>query len=941
MSVVIDGFTLQMETLAGTELLTALVKAYQRGQQNEVLTFLSEAPREKVSGLRNTKFHVKEWGVELWWAFQQALLKRDVVISIDRLEVNIDAKLAARIFACIQGLPANHDQVIAWLMQYCVSDCMPLTERFAVFDWFESTHRIVEHHGYRSRCWVEGLMSGLTDAEQCRAIAVRYPELGSDAVSVFAKIAKNYPRQRRWQPWYDYLAAHPGQLDTYGQRLLDPALIEHCWLHAEVSKQHELLSLYSDALYSSENKDDWEFFRDSFDRMVQIVPDYFTTLLRERDSWLMPHVAGTIWGKQYDALVPLLLPAIGARSYGLGEFRPLVARILRECPAYVGLLNSAQLFNLMPLLDQSLSTEVLQGICKVMAGSSSKALREALAKALAKVPLADLEKAGWFSTKGKNTLLGLLAVLMGHTDPAAASQLQALLEGGKLDIASAEAIETHLKKRGLVSASPVLSGVVSLVDLEQQAAKVKRISAVTRPYETPEVLTLLEPLSEHAARVLLHLAATAEGELPGLAHALIAQVPAERRAQFAHSIIATWVALEGEPKARWALRLLKGSTDDRMVDVLADAALTWGKPKKQRAVLAVEQLAAIDSLYALARVQEISASRKVKEMVSYAARQALREAAARRKLTVAELYDELTPDFGLAKGITLQVGELAYQVVLLGDLTLRLVDAKGKASKSLPALKDEGLRAQWEAANAQYKTLQAGLKSVLKQQAPRMQAAFFTGTQWPLERWQRLFLTHPLLRVAGRSLIWQVQGQPGGSFRIAEDFSLLDVEDNVVELASGARIGLWHPVMAQEGEAQAWKNSLEDYRIEALVDQVGAYAGLPDSARFKNGQLLPKGLLVIEQGKLSGLFSKLGYKAGPVQDGPGIYEHDWLLPAAGILVRVKHSAYMPYMDLSNKVTIEGIEVYFNGRESQPDAIAKPLLATLEGHLQLLQEKALT
>jgi len=41
------------------------------------------------------------------------------------------------------------------------------------------------------------------------------------------------------------------------------------------------------------------------------------------------------------------------------------------------------------------------------------------------------------------------------------------------------------------------------------------------------------------------------------------------------------------------------------------------------------------------------------------------------------------------------------------------------------------------------------------QQAPRMLAALVSGKRWPLDRWQRLFVAHPLLRIVGRSLIWR------------------------------------------------------------------------------------------------------------------------------------------------------------------------------------------
>ncbi|XJC77138.1 hypothetical protein ACHFCA_13135 [Delftia tsuruhatensis] len=61
-------------------------------------------------------------------------------------------------------------------------------------------------------------------------------------------------------------------------------------------------------------------------------------------------------------------------------------------------------------------------------------------------------------------------------------------------------------------------------------------------------------------------------------------------------------------------------------------------------------------------------------------------------MALADLGDELTPDFDLGRGVQLQVGAQTYDVLLQGDLSLRLRTPAGKLVRSLPALDDEGLR---------------------------------------------------------------------------------------------------------------------------------------------------------------------------------------------------------------------------------------------------------
>ena len=370
------------------------------------------------------------------------------------------------------------------------------------------------------------------------------------------------------------------------------------------------------------------------------------------------------------------------------------------------------------------------------------------------------------------------------------------------------------------------------------------------------------------------------------------------------------------------------------------------RPRQQRAAAAVEHLGEVDSLYALLRVQEISESRSLKDQVQRTARSALRAAAARRKMSVPELFDELTPDFGLGQGLTVTVGPQSYRVELQGDLSLRVINDRNKASKTIPAVKDEALKPEWEAATAQLKTLSTSLKTVVKQQAPRMLAALVSGKRWPLDRWQRLFVAHPLLRIVGRSLIWRAEDAPGlarTSFRLAEDFSLVDVEDETVTLPAGCSISLWHPATAQPGEREAWQAYMADYELEPLVDQLGACAEQPAPSQFKNGMLLPPAPITLAQEQLGAMLKKFGYRPGPVGDGPSINEHVWRLPALELSLELSHGYFPPYLDLGLPVAVEGLRVHDlskgYGASADPARLPKPLLATLQGQWLALAAKA--
>ncbi|MES2818259.1 MAG: DUF4132 domain-containing protein [Pseudomonadota bacterium] len=938
--------------LTHADFARALVARWRAGEQAEVRAFILQRDTRDLYGLYHLRGDEAPWwhDFDLWRPLFGLFCQRGISLNCDRQVLRPSQAFSQEAQAIAQAFLTSADQnakregpgfVVSRLFGYFWYEGISREECLALIDWAQALRlqaRIPLDYEY-STDW-EALINSLTNNADLISLAEQGGHLCKQVLQVYKQRVEKLPVTQRWLPWHGFFEAHPELFDRYPVNDLE--LIAQRWATADETRQKELaVDVICLARYVS--KTEWKHLESGFVRLLHAEPMLFAKVLTELGGYyLEPHIAQAIWREQYPDMVPLLLPLI-ADEGNRKAYRALVHELLAARPDDLLRVTPVKLGNLLPILDATTFKAILPHLATVVAGSSSKALRETLANCAKKLAPNDFAEAGWLKQKAKNLQLAYRDILLAHPDPAASPLLAELLAGGRLDAAAASTVQAHLQKLGIlepaIPGDAAVSIEASLSALEAQAAKVKRIAATVRHFEAADFLGQLQPLSEHAVRVVFHLAATAEAALPPLAEQLLAQVSAEQQARLALAVVHSWIAQDGDPKLRWALKLLPGRSDDRMVDALTAAVMAWGKTKKQRAVIAVEQLGELDSLYALARVQEITTSKKVKDMVHSAARGTLISAAARRKLSVAELCDELTPDFGLSQGLTLTVGARIYRVLLQGDLSLRVVDERGKASKSLPANKDAADQDAWEAVNSQFKTLVAALKAVLKQQGPRMEAAFMTGKTWPLERWQRLFLDHPLLRSVGRSLIWQVQGA-GNSFRIAEDFSLLDVEDNGLTLPKGARIGLWHPVTAEAGEAEAWKANLADYELEPLVDQFGACSSLPEPEQFKDDHLLAPAGLAVPQGRLAGVLAKCGYRA--VLGDSSIYQHEWRLPSAQLCIRLQHSTYMHFMVLDYPVTLEQFEVYdtANGwARLNPSNLPKPLLATLMGQLRLMAAKA--
>ncbi|MBO0987871.1 DUF4132 domain-containing protein [Delftia sp. SD018] len=941
------------------------------GRADEARTFLRGCEERCLNILGHLSGSDAPWSRDgdRWLAFARLTVPRGHVLS-GRSEVLTNAHVAAEVRVLAEQWLAHARSadlpvykgiglVLGSLLPWLSYPGMPYDEVTSTLDWalalreeagFRRSH---EYHA----AW-KPLVAQLNDADLQRYAAVG-GKLFDDVLDHYRN--ERQPRQPKgqgWKDWLPFFAEHPQLFDK--SYIDDPDLIGQRWASAGAPRREELAALLLSQLTYSQRAERTSALQ-LLDRLVAEDSAPFAKQLRENGRYQISLALAMHAMKQDDAaLLPLLLPAMAQRcdrEDELRRYRSVIRELVTRRPADLAEVPVKDLVNVLPVLDTASLKAALPALTAIITGSSAKGLRAAMAGLAAHIPLASLVDAGWLNKPPKNLLLTCRDVLLAHPDPAVGPLLAQLLAGGKLDAASASSVQQRLQQLGLTgqgastsdesqadAASP--ASAAGGVDLEAQLASIKRLSAAIKPFDTPELLALCAPLSEHAARVLLHVSAIAEGGLPPLAGELLARIPADNRARLALALVQQWIASEGEPKQRWALRLLPGHADDRVVDALVSAVQAWNRPRLQRAAAAVEHLGEVDSLYALLRVQEISESRSLKDQVQRTARIALRAAAARRKMSVPELFDELTPDFGLGQGLTVTVGPQSYRVELQGDLSLRVINDKNKASKTIPAVKDEALKPEWEAATAQLKTLTTSLKTVVKQQAPRMLAALVSGKRWPLDRWQRLFVAHPLLRIVGRSLIWRAEDAPGlarTSFRLAEDFSLVDVEDETVTLPAGCSISLWHPATAQPGEREAWQAYMADYELEPLVDQLGACAEQPAPGQFKNGMLLPPAPITLAQEQLGGLLKKFGYRPGPVGDGPSINEHVWRLPALELNLELSHGYFPPYLDLGLPVAVEGLRVHDLSKEygasADPARLPKPLLATLQGQWLALAAKA--
>ncbi len=349
-------------------------------------------------------------------------------------------------------------------------------------------------------------------------------------------------------------------------------------------------------------------------------------------------------------------------------------------------------------------------------------------------------------------------------------------------------------------------------------------------------------------------------------------------AAFGWGLFEQWRAAGMPPKDGWALTALGVLGDDGTVRALAPVIRAWpGEGGHARAVTGLDVLADIGTDVALMHLDGIA--RKVKFAgLRERAGEKIAHVAARLGLSPERLADRLVPDLGLSPDGSLVLDYGPRRFVVGFDERLRPVvsDEDGKPRKSLPK---PGVKDDEELATAAYQRF-AGLKKDVRtlaaDQITRLERAMVGGRTWTGAEFAEFLVGHPLLVHVVRRLVWVVLSGSGavtGSFRVAEDRSLSDVDDEVHALSADAVVAVAHPVRLGDSTT-AWAEVFADYEILQPFPQLGRPVHVLTEAERAGSRLTRFEGVVLPTTRVLSLV-RLGWQRGAPMDGgvePGLYK---------------------------------------------------------------------
>ncbi|WP_433743877.1 DUF4132 domain-containing protein [Paenibacillus amylolyticus] len=384
-------------------------------------------------------------------------------------------------------------------------------------------------------------------------------------------------------------------------------------------------------------------------------------------------------------------------------------------------------------------------------------------------------------------------------------------------------------------------------------------------------------------------------------------------ARFASELLQVWIQ-EGAPaKEKWVMYVSALFGDIQIVNILAPQIKEWTENSRGAiAADAVKVLAYLKDPSALMAIDKIKRGVKNRQ-VKGAAEEALQLAADNMGLTSEQLEDRLVTTLGFDEKGTMQLsyGERSFLIKVNGDLQVVVLNEEtGKSVKSLPApaQKDDAeLAAQ---SKARFTQLKKDLKSMVNIQAQRLEESLSKQRLWSADEWKALFVQNVIMQKFAVGLIWGTyeDGALISTFRYMEDGTFNSVDEDEVDLPSGAQVGLIHPLELDQVTLEGWTTQLEDYEIKQPFEQLNREIHQPeDEDKTKNEyDRLPES--DFSPTSFPKALEKYGWIKGPAQDG-GWY-HEFYKEYGDLVAELRFSGTsITYYEGLDDITLESLHFF--------------------------------
>lgn len=333
---------------------------------------------------------------------------------------------------------------------------------------------------------------------------------------------------------------------------------------------------------------------------------------------------------------------------------------------------------------------------------------------------------------------------------------------------------------------------------------------------------------------------------------------------------------------------------DACVLKLTPLVREWpGESQHARAVFGLECLRAVGSDTALMALNGVAQKLKFKGL-KQKAQEMMEGIAQSRGLTREQLADRIVPDCGLdERGSRIfDFGPRQFRFALGPQMKPLVRDADGKVRSDLPAPTKADNRDKAESALAAWKLLKKTLREVLKIQADRLEDAMITGRRWTPNEFQTLLIKHPLMVNLVRQLVlaaYDDAGKVTQTFRVTEDQTVADHNDEEIPLPSSGQIGVVHPAHLDDALKSAWGQVLSDYEIIPPFAQLGRDICRPNPEDLESTEITRYRGPKIPGIVMYGMLERSHWLRDTPADAGGFVQHSKYFPSVNLTAFIKYT----------------------------------------------------
>ncbi|VEP17663.1 conserved hypothetical protein [Hyella patelloides LEGE 07179] len=395
---------------------------------------------------------------------------------------------------------------------------------------------------------------------------------------------------------------------------------------------------------------------------------------------------------------------------------------------------------------------------------------------------------------------------------------------------------------------------------------------------------------------------------------------------FTVQLFELWRKEDAPSKDKWAMFALGYLGSEIAAIKLAPLIITWrSELKHQRVTWGLDCLKTMGTDTALMQLNGIAQKTRHKNLRKKALEQ-LAITAKERNLTTEELEDRIVPTCGLdeqGKRI-FDFGVRQFEFVLGEGMKPQVKDDKDKIRANLPkpGKKDDPDKAN--NAISAWKILKKQITQVTKIQATRLEQAMITQRRWNVDEFELRIVNHPLMTHLAWGLVWggyDVKGNRVTTFRIAEDRTSRNIENETLQLKDITTVGIVHAIALTPEEKAKWNQIWLDYELFSPFPQLNRELFLPTPEERETTLVTRFKDITIPGIRLVSIFEKQEWIRGGTGDGGGCNEHSKTYPNAGLIVSIKYTGGIAMWDVRDSSDIEITRCHFAPLETQQKALS--------------------